>query len=85
MYVAIFVDAIYVTVRDGQVGNQPFYTAFGVDLASRRDVPGLWAGQGGGEPAKFWMTVPTDLKSRGVRDVFFGVCDGPGDPAGDIH
>lgn len=63
-------------VRDGQVGNQPFYAAIGVDLNGRRDVLGLWAGQGGGESAKFWMNVLADLKNRGVRDVFFIVCDG---------
>ena len=76
VYAAIFIDAIYVKVRDGQVGNQPFYAAIGVDLAGRRDVLGLWAGQGGGESAKFWMNVLADLKNRGVRDVFFIVCDG---------
>jgi putative transposase len=76
VYAAIFIDAIYVKVRDGQVGNQPFYAAIGVDLAGHRDVLGLWAGRGGGESAKFWMSVLTDLRNRGVRDVFFIVCDG---------
>lgn len=76
VYAAIFIDAIYVKVRDGQVGNQPFYAAIGVDLNGRRDILGLWAGQGGGESAKFWMSVLTDLKNRGVADVFFVVCDG---------
>ena len=76
VYAAIFIDAIYVKVRDGQVGNQPFYAAIGVDLNGHRDVLGLWAGQGGGESAKFWMSVLTDLRNRGVRDVFFVVCDG---------
>jgi putative transposase len=76
VYAAVFVDAIYVKVRDGQVGNQPFYAAIGVDLDGHRDVLGLWAGHGGGESAKFWMSVLTDLRNRGVRDVFFIVCDG---------
>ena len=76
MYAAVFIDALYVKVRDGQVGNQPFYAAIGVDLAGHRDVLGLWAGTGGGESAKFWMSVLSDLKNRGVRDVFFIVCDG---------
>jgi len=53
VYAAVFIDAIYVKVRDGQVGNQPFYAAIGVDLAGHRDVLGLWAGHGGGESAKF--------------------------------
>ncbi len=66
VYAAVFIDAIMVKVRDGQVGNQPFYAAIGVDLAGHRDVLGLWAGHGGGESAKFWMGVLTDLKNRGV-------------------
>ncbi|GAA1907059.1 hypothetical protein GCM10009814_40540 [Lapillicoccus jejuensis] len=76
VYAAVFIDAICVKVRDGQVGNQPFYAAIGVDLDGHRDVLGLWAGHGGGESAKFWMSVLADLKNRGVRDVFFVVCDG---------
>jgi putative transposase len=77
VYAAIFIDAIMVKVRDGQVGNQPFYAAIGVDLNGRRDVLGLWAGTGGGgESAKFWMNVLTDIKNRGTRDTFFVVCDG---------
>src|SRR5215218_10428354 len=76
VYAAVFLDAIYVKVRDGQVGNRPFYAAIGVDLGGRRDVLGLWAGTGGGESARFWMSVLADLKNRGVRDVFFVVCDG---------
>jgi transposase-like protein len=48
VYAAVFIDAIMVKVRDGQVGNQPFYAAIGVDLAGHRDVLGLWAGAGGG-------------------------------------
>ncbi|GAA2503234.1 hypothetical protein GCM10009858_46590 [Terrabacter carboxydivorans] len=76
VYAAIFIDAIYVKVRDGQVGNQPFYAAIGVDLGGRRHVLGLWAGKGGGESAKFWMNVLADLKNRGVADAFFIVCDG---------
>jgi transposase-like protein len=76
VYAAIFVDAIYVKVRDGQVGNRPVYAAIGVDLAGHKDVLGLWAGNGGGETAKFWMSVLAELKNRGVADVFFVVCDG---------
>ena len=84
VYAAIFIDAIMVKVRDGQVGNQPFYAAIGVDLAGHRDVLGLWPGNGSGESAKFWMGVLTELKNRGIADVFFRprkrevppVCDG---------
>ena len=55
-YAAIFIDAIVVKVRDGQVANRPFYAAIGVTLAGERDILGLWAGTGG-EGAKFWMSV----------------------------
>jgi len=76
VYAAVFIDAIYVKVRDGQVANRPFYVAIGVDLAGRKDVLGLWAGAGGGESAKFWLQVLTELRNRGVEDVFFVICDG---------
>ena len=75
VYAAIFIDAIVVKVRDGQVANRPIYAAIGVTLDGERDILGLWAGQGG-EGAKFWMAVLTDLKNRGVKDAFFAVCDG---------
>jgi len=75
VYAAVFVDAIVVKVRDGQVANRPFYAVLGVTVDGRKDVLGLWAGTGG-EGAKFWMSVLVDLKNRGVRDVFFLVCDG---------
>ena len=75
VYVAVFVDAIVVKVRDGQVANRPVYAAIGVTVDGRKDVLGLWAGSGG-EGAKFWLSVLTDLRNRGVRDVFFLVCDG---------
>jgi putative transposase len=66
-----------VKVRDGQVANRPVYAAIGVTLAGERDILGLWAGgAGSGEGAKFWLSVLTDLRNRGVRDVFFVVCDG---------
>ena len=75
MYAAIFVDAVMVKVRDGQVANRPIYAAIGVTLAGEKDILGLWAGTGG-EGAKFWMSVLTDLRNRGVKDVLFVVCDG---------
>jgi putative transposase len=75
VYVAVFIDAIVVKVRDGQVANRPVYAAIGVTVDGRKDVLGLWAGTGG-EGAKFWMSVLVDLKNRGVSDVFFLVCDG---------
>jgi transposase-like protein len=75
IYAAVFIDAIHVKVRDGQVANRPVYAAIGVTVDGHKDVLGLWMGVGG-EGAKFWMSVLIDLKNRGVRDVFFLVCDG---------
>src|SRR5690349_21157374 len=75
IYAAIFVDAVMVKVRDGQVANRPVYAAIGVTLAGEKDILGLWAGTGG-EGAKIWMSVLTDLRNRGIKDVFFLVCDG---------
>lgn len=76
VYAAVFIDAIYVKIRDGQVGNRPIYAAIGVDLDGHKDILGLWAGAGGGESAKFWLQVLSELKNRGVEDIFFVVCDG---------
>jgi putative transposase len=75
VYAAIFIDAIVVKVRDRQVASRPVYAAIGVTLAGGEDILGLWAGTGG-EGAKFWMSVLTDIKNRGVKDTFFLVCDG---------
>jgi putative transposase len=75
LFLAGAIDAIVVKVRDGQVANRPVYAAIGVTTDGRKDVLGLWAGTGG-EGARFWLSVLTDLKNRGIRDVFFLVCDG---------
>jgi putative transposase len=76
-YVAVFVDAIHVKVRDGAVANRPFYAAIGVDLRGHRDVLGVWAGTpGAGESSKFWISILTEMKNRGVVDIFYLVCDG---------
>jgi putative transposase len=76
VYAAVVLDAINVKVRDGQVANRPVYAAIGVDLEGHKDILGMWFGDGGGESAKFWMVVLTELRNRGVADVFFLVCDG---------
>ena len=75
IYAAVFIDAIVVKIRDGQVANRPIYAAIGVTLEGEKEILGLWAGTGG-EGAKFWMAVLTDIRNRGVKDVFFLVCDG---------
>jgi len=75
VYPVVFIDAIMVKVRDGQVTNRPVYVAIGVTCNGERDILGLWAGDGG-EGAKFWLSVLTEIKNRGVQDVCILVCDG---------
>lgn len=75
VYPVIFVDAIHVKIRDGQVANRPIYVALAVTVEGERDILGLWAGTGG-EGAKYWLQVLTELKNRGVGDVLMVVCDG---------
>lgn len=75
VYPVMFIDAIVVKVRDGQVTNRPVYVAIGVTVNGERDILGLWAGDGG-EGAKFWLNVLTEIKNRGVEDVCMVVCDG---------
>src|SRR5215212_4376249 len=75
VYPVLFLDAIVVKVRDGQVTNRPVYVAIGVTVNGERDILGLWAGDGS-EGAKFWLGVLTEIKNRGVEDVCIAVCDG---------
>jgi transposase-like protein len=75
VYPVVFVDAIVVKVRDGQVTNKPFYVVVGVTTGGERDILGIWAGDGG-EGAKYWLAVLTEIKNRGVDDVCIVVCDG---------
>src|SRR3954451_23525474 len=75
VYPVVFIDAINVKIREGQVANRPIYVAIAVTVDGERDILGLWAGDGG-EGAKYWHHVLTEIKNRGVRDVCMLVCDG---------
>jgi putative transposase len=75
VYAAVFIDAIVVKIRDGQVTNRPAYCAIGVTADGTRDILGIWIGTGG-EGAKFWLQVLTEIKNRGTQDVCIVVCDG---------
>jgi putative transposase len=75
VYPVIFIDAIHVKIRDGKVANRPIYVALAVTADGHRDILGLWAGDGG-EGAKYWLHVLTEIKNRGVNDVLMVVCDG---------
>jgi len=83
VYPVIFIDAINVKIRDGKVANRPIYVALAVTAEGHRDILGLWAGEApsvtgapGGEGAKYWLHVLTEIKNRGVGDVLMVVCDG---------
>jgi transposase-like protein len=75
VYPVVFLDAIHVKIRDGKVANRPVYVALAVTVDGTRDILGLWVGDGG-EGAKFWLQVLTELRNRGVSDACMVVCDG---------
>ncbi|SHJ95824.1 Transposase, Mutator family [Tessaracoccus bendigoensis DSM 12906] len=65
VYPVVFIDAIHVKVRDGQVANRPIYIALAVTTEGNRDIRGLWVGDGG-EGAKSWqqvLTVSTQVRT----------------------
>jgi len=75
VYPVLFIDAIHVKIRDGKVANRPVYTVVGVTLDGERDILGLWVGDGG-EGAKYWHQVLSEILNRGTVDVCIVVCDG---------
>jgi putative transposase len=76
VYPVVFIDALMVKIRDGVVANRPVYLAIGIDCEGAKQVLGLWVGPTTGESAKFWLTVLSEVKSRGVGDVCIVCCDG---------
>jgi putative transposase len=77
VYAVLFLDAIHVKIRDGQVASRPICVALAVTAGGERDILGLWAGEhGDGEGAKFWLRVLTEIRNRGTKDVLMVVCDG---------
>ncbi len=78
-YPIVCLDALVVKIRDaGHVRNKAIYVAIGVDMKGTKEVLGLWASLLGtnGEAAKFWLQVLTELKNRGVHEVFIVCVDG---------
>lgn len=76
VYPIVYIDALVVKVRtDGTVINRAAYLAVGVDVEGRKHVLGVWLGDGD-EGAKFWLTVLTELRHRGLDDVLIVCCDG---------
>jgi putative transposase len=75
VYPIMYLDAIQFKVRDnGHVRNKAIYLAIGVTMEGLKEVMGLWIAQT--EGAKFWLQVVTELKNRGVRDIFIACVDG---------
>lgn len=71
----VYLDALVVKIREtGHVRNKAIYVVIGVNLHGNKEVLGLWAGQA--EGAKFWLQVLTELKNRGVTDMFIACVDG---------
>ena len=75
VYPIVYFDALWGKVRDnGPVVKVAVYLALGITLAGQKEVLGMWAAYS--EGAKFWLHVLTELKNRGVRDIFIGCVDG---------
>lgn len=75
MYPILYLDALFVSIRDGNtVTKKAVYLALGMTVEGQRDVLGIWIQ--GTEGARFWLSVLTDLKNRGIGDVLFVCCDG---------
>jgi len=75
LYPIVYIDALYVRMRDnGHVQNRAVYVAIGVNLEGYKEVLGLWTSPN--EGAKFWLQVLTELKNRGVQDIFMACVDG---------
>jgi transposase-like protein len=76
LYPIIYLDAIHIKMRrEGKVENTAVHVVLGVDLEGHRDVLGHWVGNGS-ESANFWLSVITDLQSRGVKDILIACMDG---------
>jgi putative transposase len=75
VYPIIYLDAVRVKVRhNGAVINKAVYLAIGVTLEGLKDVLGMWVAET--EGAKFWLQVITEIKNRGVKDIFIACVDG---------
>jgi transposase-like protein len=81
----VYFDGIVVHVRgaNGRVAPHTVYVALGVNLDGHKELLGLWLGEN--EGAKFWLACLTDLKNRGLRDVFVACIDGLSGFAEAIH
>jgi putative transposase len=75
IYPILYLDALVVKVKDqGRVSNKAIYLAIGVNCCGLKEVLGMWASET--EGAKFWLGIITELKNRGVKDIFIACVDG---------
>jgi putative transposase len=75
VYPVIYLDCIHVKIRDaGAVRTKAVYLAIGINMQGEKEVLGLWVSQT--EGAKFWLGVVTELKNRGIQDIFIACVDG---------
>jgi len=75
LYPILYLDALQVKVRDGaHIRNKAIYLVIGVNLSGIKEVLGLWVAQT--EGAKLWLQIVTELKNRGVSDIFIACVDG---------
>ena len=75
VYPVIYLDCIHAKVRDaGSVRAKAIYLAIGINMEGHKEILGLWIAQT--EGAKFWLSVVTELKNRGVQDIFIACVDG---------
>ena len=75
IYPIVYLDCIVVKIRENmQVINKSIYLALGVDMDGHKELLGLWISEN--EGAKFWLSVLTELKSRGVQDILIACIDG---------
>ena len=77
LYPIVYLDALYVKVRhQGRVSNRAVYLVLGINLEGNKELLGMWMGHQENEGAKFWLRVLTDLKNRGLQDIFIACVDG---------
>lgn len=75
IYPIIFLDCLVVKSREeGRVSNRSVYLALGITMEGQKELLGIWIAQS--EGAKFWLQVITELKNRGVKDIFLACVDG---------
>ena len=74
IYPSVYLDCIHVKVREGAVRVKAVYLAIGITMQGNKEVLGLWLAQT--EGAKFWLQVVTELRNRGVQDIFIACVDG---------